>query len=68
MSEEPGRNRAVQLINSVVAGMVLANGIDLLWKTGGDGQSDYAATFLRNDEPDFQLAQFPLHHPGYPVA
>jgi hypothetical protein len=68
MGEEPGRNRGVQMINSVVAGTMFANCINRCEMQVAKASPIMGRPFLRNDEPDFQLAQFPLHHPGSRVV
>jgi hypothetical protein len=68
MGEESGRNIGVQLINSVVTGTMFTNCIDRCEMQLAKAAPLMGRPFLRNDEPEFQLAQFPLHHPGYPVA
>jgi hypothetical protein len=68
MGDKPGRNQGVQLINSVVAGTMFANCIDRCEMQMAKAEPLMGRPFLRNDEPDFHLAQFPLHHPGYTVA
>ena len=68
MGEEPGRNLGVQLINSVVAGTIFTNCINRCEAQLAKAEPLMGRPFLRNDEPEFQLAQFPLHHPGYAVA
>jgi hypothetical protein len=67
MGEESGRNRGVQQINSVIAGTMFANCIDRCEMQLAKAEPLMARPFLRNDEADFCLAQFPLHHPGYTV-
>jgi hypothetical protein len=68
MGEESGRNQGVQLINSVVAGTMFGHCIDRCEMQLARAEPLMGRPFLRNDEPDFQMARFPLHHPGYPVA
>ncbi|MDB5950580.1 MAG: hypothetical protein JWR65_2435 [Massilia sp.] len=68
MGEEPGRNRGVQMINSVVAGTMFGNCIDRCEMQLAKAEPLMGRPFLRNDERDFHIAQFPLHHPGYPIA
>jgi hypothetical protein len=68
MGEDSGRNQGVQLINSVVAGTMFANCVDRCAMQLATAGPLMGRPFLRNDEPDFRIAQFPLHHPGYPVA
>jgi hypothetical protein len=68
LGEEPGRNQGAQMINSVVAGTMFAGCIDRCAIELEKAAPLMGRPFLRNDEPDFRLAQFPLHHPGYTVA
>jgi hypothetical protein len=68
MGDKPGRNQGVQLINSAVAGTMFANCIDRCEIQVAKATPLMGRPFLRNDEPDFHLAQFPLHHPGHMVA
>jgi hypothetical protein len=68
MGDQPGRNRGLQLVDSVVTGTMFGNCIDRCETLLAKAEPLMGRPFLRNDEPDFQLAQFPLHHPGYPVA
>lgn len=68
LGEEPGRNQGLQLINSVVAETMFANCIKRCEMELAKAEPLMGRPFLRNDEAEFQLAQFPLHHPGYRVA
>jgi hypothetical protein len=68
MGKEPGRNQGAQMINSVVAGTIFSDAIDRCAGQLAKAAPLMGRPFLRNDEPDFHLAQFPLHHPGYTVA
>jgi hypothetical protein len=68
MGEESSRNQGVQLINSVVAGTIFGNCIGRCEMQLAKAEPLMGRPFLRNDEPEFHCAQFPLHHPGYPVA
>jgi len=68
MGEIPGCNYGTHMINSVVTGTVFADCLNqsrdqLLQATPLLGRP-----FLRNDIPEFRLAQFPLHHPSYKTA
>jgi hypothetical protein len=65
---ESGRNQGVAIINSIVEGTKFADCISRC-----TAQLDLATpllgrVFLRNDEPAFHIAQFPLHHPAYHSA
>lgn len=68
LGEEPGRNQGLKLINSVVTETMFANCIDRCDMQLAKAEPLIGRPFLRNDEAAFQLAQFPLHHPGYTVA
>jgi hypothetical protein len=68
MGEEPGRNNGVQMINSIVGGTSFSNCIDRCEAQLAQAAPLLGRPFLRNDEPEFRLAQFPLHHPGYNMA
>jgi hypothetical protein len=68
IGEEPGRDRGVQLISSVVSGTIFANCVDRCATQLTKASPLIGRPFLRNDEPGFRLAQFPLHHPGYIIA
>jgi hypothetical protein len=68
MGEKSGRVQGVQLINSVVGGTMFANCVNRCEMQLAKADPLVGRPFLRNDEPDFQLAQFPLHHAGYRVA
>jgi hypothetical protein len=65
IGEKPGRNHGVQLINSVLNGTKFENCINQCTFQLAQAAPLMGRPFLRNDEPDFRLAQFPLHHPGY---
>jgi hypothetical protein len=68
MGEEAGRNNGVQLINSVVGGTIFADCVGRCEAQLAQATPLLGRPFLRNDEPEFRLAQFPLHHPDYNVA
>jgi hypothetical protein len=51
-----------------VTGTRFANCIDRCEMQLAKAEPLMGRPFLRNDEADFHLAQFPLHHPGYPIA
>jgi hypothetical protein len=68
IGQKPGRNHGVQLINSVLKGTKFANCINQSTCQLVHATPLMGRPFLRNDEPDFRLAQFPLHHPGYLVG
>lgn len=66
--DESGRNQGVQLINSVVSGTKFDNCINRCTLQLATATPLLGRAFLRNDEPDFRLAQFPLHHPAYSLV
>lgn len=68
IGEEPGRNHGLQLINSAVGGTMFAGCISRCEEQLAKSSPLLGRPFLRNDEPEFHLAQFPLHHPGFSVA
>lgn len=68
MGEAPGRQQGLQLLNSAVRGTRFENCVDRCTTQLAEAAPLMGRPFLRNDEPDFILAQLPLHHPGYPVA
>lgn len=65
---ESNRNHGIQIINSIVEGTRFTNCIDRCIARVNQSTPLLGRPFLRNDEPDFQIAQFPLHHPGYRLA
>jgi hypothetical protein len=65
---ESDRNQGVALINSVVEGTKFANCVNRCTTQLAQATPLLGRAFLRNDEPAFSLAQFPLHHPAYFVA
>jgi hypothetical protein len=65
IGEEPGRNLGVQLISSVVDGTPFSSCINQCEMQLATAVPLMGRPFLRNDEPQFQVAQFPLSHPGY---
>jgi hypothetical protein len=68
MGEEPGRNRGVQLINSVVRGTIFDGCIDRCETQLAKATPLIGRPFMRNDESDFFVAHLSLHHPGYVVS
>jgi len=68
LGDTPGSNYGVQLINEVVSGTVFANCVNECRVQVAQASPLMGRPFLRNDEPYFQLAQFPLHHPAYPLV
>lgn len=65
LGQAPGRHNGVALINEVVADTRYARCIDRCIAELGKAAPLIGRPFLRNDEPEFRLAQFPLHHPAY---
>jgi hypothetical protein len=68
MGDQPGRSLGLSLINSVIDGTRYANCIDRCSAQLAKAEALRGRPFLRNDDSAFQLAQLPLHHPGYTVA
>lgn len=68
MGDESGRNRGIQVINSIVEGTAFAHCVESCSMQVAQATPLRGRAFLRNDEPAFRLAQFPLHHPGYAIA
>jgi hypothetical protein len=68
LGDESERNEGIQLINSIMEGTKFAGCIDRCTMQLSQAQPLFGRVFMRNDEPEFQLAQFPLHHPGYLMA
>lgn len=68
IGEVPGRNRGIEMINAVVSGTIFAGCVNQCRVKLVDASPLLGRPFMRNDEPDFLLAQFPLHHPSYKVA
>jgi len=68
LDQETGKNRGIQMIESVVEGTIFANCIEQCKMQVTQATPLFGRPFLRNDEPEFRLAQFPLHHPGYLTA
>jgi hypothetical protein len=68
MGSESGRNQGIEIINSVVEGTKFVNCVERCSAQVANSSPLLGRAFLRNDEPAFALAQFPLHHPGYAIA
>jgi hypothetical protein len=68
MGEEPGRNRGIQLINSVVGGTIFDDCVARCETKLAKATPLVGRPFMRNDEPDFLFAHLSLHHPGYATA
>lgn len=67
IGEAPGRSYGVPLINSIVGGTMFADCIDRCEHQLARAKPLLGRPFLRNDEADFRIAEFALHHPGYVV-
>jgi hypothetical protein len=65
MGQKTDRNQGVQLINSVINGTTFENCVNGCEIRLASTSSLMGRPFLRNDEPDFLVAQFPLHHSAY---
>jgi hypothetical protein len=65
MGDELDRNQGVKLINSVVENTVFSDCIQRSEAQLLRAEPLMGRPFLRNDEPDFFIAQFPLHHCAY---
>jgi hypothetical protein len=68
LGSESGRNQGVALINSVVDGTKFTDCVSRCTTQLAQATPLLGRAFLRNDEPEFILAQFPLHHPAYNVG
>ena len=68
MGLESDRNHGVAIIKSAVDGTKFADCISRCTTQLAQATPLLGRAFLRNDEPAFSLAQFPLHHPAYTVA
>lgn len=68
LGDEADRNGGIQLINSIVEGTKFSGCVDRCAMQMAKAEPLLGRVFLRNDEPEFQLAQFPLQHPGYAAA
>jgi hypothetical protein len=65
MGQNTDRNQGIQLINSVIDGTIFENCVNGCEMRLANTNSLIGRPFLRNDEPDFRVAQFPLHHSAY---
>jgi hypothetical protein len=68
MGEEPGRDRGMRLIESATTGTIFSGCLERCELQLAKASPLLGRPFMRNEEPDFQLAQFPLHHAGYTLA
>lgn len=58
-------NQAVQSINSITMGTTFENCVTRCEVRLAAASPLKGRPFLRNDDPEFRVAEFPLHHPGY---
>ena len=58
-------NQAVQSINSITMGTNFENCVTRCEVRLAAASPLKGRPFLRNDDPEFRVAEFPLHHPGY---
>jgi hypothetical protein len=65
IGEQSNRNQAIQLINSIVSGTIFENCVDRCEIRLAAANPLKGRPFLRNDDPEIRIAEFPLHHPGY---
>ena len=63
MGDAPGSGAAIASINAILAGTSFANTINRAEIQLAKAQPLIQRPFLRNDEPSFYAAQFPLQHP-----
>lgn len=64
MGDAPGSGAAIASINAILAGTSFANTINRAEIQLAKAQPLIQRPFLRNDEPSFYAAQFPLQHPA----
>lgn len=67
MGQKSDRNQAMQLINSIIEGTIFEKCVSRCEVRLASTSPLLGRPFLRNDEPDFRVAEFPLHHSGYIV-
>lgn len=65
MGEEIDRKQGVRLINSIVTNTIFSNCLQRCETQLSKAEPLMGRPFLRNDEPEFLVAQFPLHHCAY---
>ncbi|MGX4640930.1 hypothetical protein [Massilia sp. SYSU DXS3249] len=68
MGSKLERNQGIKIINSIVEGTKFADCVERCSIQVAQATPLLGRAFLRNDEPEFRLAQFPLHHPGYGIV
>ena len=64
MGDAPGSGAVIASINTILAGTSFANTINRAEIQLARAQPLIQRPFLRNDEPNFYAAQFPLQHPA----
>ena len=64
MGDAPGSGAAIASINAILAGTSFANTINRAEIQLAKAQPLIQRPFLRNDDPSFYAAQFPLQHPA----
>jgi hypothetical protein len=67
MGQKSDRNQVMQLINSIIEGTIFEKCVSRCEVRLASTSPLLGRPFLRNDEPDFRVAEFPLHHSGYIV-
>jgi hypothetical protein len=67
MGQRTDRFESLKMINSIVQGTIFERCVDRCEVRLATASTLMGRPFLRNDEPDFRVAEFPLHHPGYTV-
>jgi hypothetical protein len=65
IGEVPGRNYGVGLIDSILDGTIFADCVSRCELQLARAKPLVGRPFLRNDDADFRIAEFALHHPGY---
>jgi hypothetical protein len=68
LGDETGINQAAKIINTIVEGTKFVHCVERCSMQVANASPLLGRAFLRNDEPEFSLAQFPLHHPGYSLS
>jgi hypothetical protein len=65
LGAKSGKNEGIELISSIVSGTKYDHCVAQCTAQLAQATPLLGRPFLRNDEPDFFLAKFPLHHPAY---
>jgi hypothetical protein len=68
MGAAPGRNHGTRLIESATAGTIFSGCVERCEVQLAKASPLLGRPFMRNEDPGFQLAQFPLHHAAYTVS